>query len=172
VLPCQKLRRGLTISRPNNASATSPPFLRKASAGTGSWPAAAIPASRTRLRNQAAHALRLSARRGSVCLIQAEADGGQSDRAHRRAAKLAVDTAVQTVTRQFNRAQSMGRLTLNSLVSFAQFEGEIFVERFRVSFGVCARLHLQRRWGSRRRTEVSEPLQIRPSASMWDMRAF
>ena len=35
VPPCQIPRRGPTIYRPNNASATSPPFLRKASAATG-----------------------------------------------------------------------------------------------------------------------------------------
>jgi DNA invertase Pin-like site-specific DNA recombinase len=36
-----------------------------------------------------------------------------------------------SVTQQFNTTQSMGRLTLNILLSFAQFEREIISERTR-----------------------------------------
>ena len=36
-----------------------------------------------------------------------------------------------SVTQQFNTANSMGRLTLNVLLSFAQFEREVTAERIR-----------------------------------------
>ncbi len=36
-----------------------------------------------------------------------------------------------SVTQHFNTTQSMGRLTLNILLSFAQFEREIIAERTR-----------------------------------------
>src|SRR5262249_50874026 len=36
-----------------------------------------------------------------------------------------------SVTQQFNTTTSMGRLTLNVLLSFAQFEGEVIGERIR-----------------------------------------
>ena len=35
------------------------------------------------------------------------------------------------MTQQFNTTTSMGRLTLNVLLSFAQFEGEVIGERIR-----------------------------------------
>jgi DNA invertase Pin-like site-specific DNA recombinase len=39
--------------------------------------------------------------------------------------------AVVSVTQQFNTSASMGRLVLNVLLSFAQFEREIIAERTR-----------------------------------------
>ena len=36
-----------------------------------------------------------------------------------------------SVTQQFNTTSSMGRLTLNMLLSFAQFEREVTAERIR-----------------------------------------
>jgi site-specific DNA recombinase len=36
-----------------------------------------------------------------------------------------------SVTQQFNSTTSMGRLTLNVLLSFAQFDGEVTSERIR-----------------------------------------
>jgi site-specific DNA recombinase len=43
-----------------------------------------------------------------------------------------------SVTQQFNTTHSMGRLTLNVLLSFAQFEREIIVERIRDKIaGLC-----------------------------------
>ena len=38
-----------------------------------------------------------------------------------------------SITQQFNTTTSMGRLTLNVLLSFAQFEREVAGERFRTS---------------------------------------
>jgi len=41
------------------------------------------------------------------------------------------DCSFVSVTQQFNTSHSMGRLTLNILLSFAQFEREIIAERTR-----------------------------------------
>ncbi len=41
------------------------------------------------------------------------------------------DVSFVSVTQQFNTANSMGRLTLNVLLSFAQFEREVTAERIR-----------------------------------------
>jgi len=43
----------------------------------------------------------------------------------------ATDVSFVSVTQQFNTASSMGRLTLNVLLSFAQFEREVTAERIR-----------------------------------------
>lgn len=43
----------------------------------------------------------------------------------------AADTSFASVTQSFNTATSMGRLTLNMLLSFAQFEREVTAERIR-----------------------------------------
>ncbi len=43
----------------------------------------------------------------------------------------AADTSFVSVTQSFNMATSMGRLTLNMLLSFAQFEREVTAERIR-----------------------------------------
>jgi len=43
----------------------------------------------------------------------------------------AADTSFVSVTQSFNTATSMGRLTLNVLLSFAQFEREVTAERIR-----------------------------------------
>jgi DNA invertase Pin-like site-specific DNA recombinase len=42
--------------------------------------------------------------------------------------------ALVSVTQQFNTTSSMGRLTLNVLLSFAQFERELIAERIRDKF--------------------------------------
>ena len=42
-----------------------------------------------------------------------------------------------SVTQQFNTTTSMGRLTLNVLLSFAQFEREVTGERIRDKIGAC-----------------------------------
>jgi len=44
-----------------------------------------------------------------------------------------------SVTQQFNTTNSMGRLTLNILLSFAQFEREIIAERTRDKMGAARR---------------------------------
>jgi site-specific DNA recombinase len=44
------------------------------------------------------------------------------------------------VTQQFNTTTSMGHLTLNVLLSFAQFEREVIGERIRDKIARC-RLH-------------------------------
>jgi site-specific DNA recombinase len=44
-----------------------------------------------------------------------------------------------SVTQQFNTTTSMGRLTLNVLLSFAQFEREIAAERIRDKFAASRR---------------------------------
>ncbi|WP_414887676.1 recombinase family protein, partial [Sphingomonas sp. Leaf339] len=43
----------------------------------------------------------------------------------------AADTSFVSVTQSFNTTTSMGRLTLNMLLSFAQFEREVTAERIR-----------------------------------------
>lgn len=47
----------------------------------------------------------------------------------------AVDASFVSVTQSFNTATSMGRLTLNVLLSFAQFEREVTAERIRDKIG-------------------------------------
>ena len=47
-----------------------------------------------------------------------------------------------SVTQQFNTTHSMGRLTLNILLSFAQFEREIISERTRDKIAAARRLSL------------------------------
>src|SRR5262245_2741009 len=49
------------------------------------------------------------------------------------------DVSFVSVTQQFNTATSMGRLTLNVLLSFAQFEREIAGERIRDKFAASRR---------------------------------
>ena len=44
-----------------------------------------------------------------------------------------------SVTQQFNTTTSMGRLTLNVLLSFAQFEREVTSERIRDKIGASKR---------------------------------
>jgi site-specific DNA recombinase len=46
-----------------------------------------------------------------------------------------------SVTQQFNTTTSMGRLTLNVLLSFAQFEREVTSERIRDSRSPSKQLH-------------------------------
>lgn len=51
----------------------------------------------------------------------------------------AADCSFVSVTQQFNTCSSMGRLTLNILLSFAQFEREIISERTRDKMGAARR---------------------------------
>jgi len=48
-------------------------------------------------------------------------------------------TSFVSVTQQFNATTSMGRLTLNVLLSFAQFEREVAGERIRDKFAASRR---------------------------------
>ena len=49
------------------------------------------------------------------------------------------DTSFVSITQQFNTTSSMGRLTLNVLLSFAQFEREVTGERIRDKFAASPR---------------------------------
>jgi site-specific DNA recombinase len=49
------------------------------------------------------------------------------------------DVSLVSVTQQFNTTSSMGRLTLNILLSFAQFEREIISERTRDKIAAARR---------------------------------
>ena len=49
------------------------------------------------------------------------------------------DTSFVSVTQQFNTSTSMGRLTLNVLLSFAQFEREVAGERIRDKIALSKR---------------------------------
>src|SRR5258706_14850623 len=49
------------------------------------------------------------------------------------------NTSFVSVTQAFNTTSSMGRLTLNILLSFAQFEREVTAERIRDKFGASRR---------------------------------
>ena len=49
------------------------------------------------------------------------------------------DTSLVSVTQQFNTTTSMGRLTMNILLSFAQFEREVTAERIRDKMGAARR---------------------------------
>ena len=49
------------------------------------------------------------------------------------------DTSFVSITQQFNTTSSMGRLTLNVLLSFAQFEREVTGERIRDKFAASRR---------------------------------
>ena len=56
-----------------------------------------------------------------------------------------------SVTQSFNTTTSMGRLTLNMLLSFAQFEREVIGERIRDKFAASRkRGHLDGRLGAAR----------------------
>ena len=60
--------------------------------------------------------------------------------------------ALRRMTQQFNATHSMGRLTLNILLSFAQFEREIISERTRDKIAATRR---KGKWsGGRRRTQL------------------
>jgi len=52
------------------------------------------------------------------------------------------------VTQQFNTTTSMGRLTLNVLLSFAQFEREVTVERIREKIAASKRKGMVDGWGT------------------------
>ena len=61
------------------------------------------------------------------------------------------DVSFVSVTQQFNTTTSMGRLTLNVLLSFAQFEREVTSERIRDKIGrLQAQGSLGRRHGTAR----------------------
>ena len=49
------------------------------------------------------------------------------------------DVTLVSVTQSFNTTTSMGRLTLNILLSFAQFEREVIGERIRDKFAASRR---------------------------------
>ena len=55
-----------------------------------------------------------------------------------------------SVTQQFNTTTSMGRLTLNILLSFAQFEREVIGERIRDKFAASAQGHVDGRLAAAR----------------------
>ncbi len=57
-------------------------------------------------------------------------------------------TSFVSITQQFNTSTSMGRLTLNMLLSFAQFEREVTGERIRDKKLATAKKGDQREWGS------------------------
>ena len=58
-----------------------------------------------------------------------------------------------SITQQFNTTTSMGRLTLNILLSFAQFEREVIGERIRDKFVSCTRFLWTRHCRNRNREE-------------------
>jgi len=70
----------------------------------------------------------------------ARIDGASSSRIA-RVAKIFDGHQVSfiAVTQQFNTTTSMGRLTLNVLLSFAQFEREVTGERIRDKIAACKR---------------------------------
>jgi DNA invertase Pin-like site-specific DNA recombinase len=74
-----------------------------------------------------------------------------------------------SVTQQFNTTTSMGRLTLNVLLSFAQFEREVTSERIRDKIAASKRKGL---WvggvaplAMTRRTERSRSMMLKLTAS-------
>ena len=70
------------------------------------------------------------------------------------------DVSFVSITQQFNTTTSMGRLTLNILLSFAQFEREVIGERIRDKFAALARAACG--WAARRRSATTCA-----SASWW-----
>ena len=75
-----------------------------------------------------------------------------------------------SVTQQFNTTTSMGRLTLNVLLSFAQFEREVTSERIRDKIAASKRKGLWSAvwfpWATRPRIERSQSLRTRPKRSV------
>jgi len=76
------------------------------------------------------------------------------------------DVSFVSVTQQFNTTTSMGRLTLNVLLSFAQFEREITSERIRDKIAASKRKGL---WvggmvplGYDRKSARSPSIRLRP----------
>ena len=67
-----------------------------------------------------------------------------------------------SVTQQFNTTTSMGRLTLNVLLSFAQFEREVTSERIRDKIAASV---AWRRLDMTRRTERSPSMMLKLNAS-------
>src|SRR5690242_4745556 len=55
-----------------------------------------------------------------------------------------------SITQSFNTTTSMGRLTLNILLSFAQFEREVIGERIREKFAASRARHVDGRQGAAR----------------------
>src|SRR6516225_12185610 len=62
-----------------------------------------------------------------------------------------------SVTQQFNTTSSMGRLTLNVLLSFAQFEREVTGERIRDKIAASKQKGMWRKPDSNRRYRVTQP---------------
>jgi len=75
-----------------------------------------------------------------------------------------------SVTQQFNTTTSMGRLTLNVLLSFAQFEREVTSERIRDKIGASKRKGFGSAawypWATRPSIERSQSLRTRPKRSI------
>ncbi len=67
----------------------------------------------------------------TICAFSLAYDGGRDDFAKIVDIFDAHNASFVSVTQQFNTTTSMGRLTLNMLLSFAQFEREIAGERIR-----------------------------------------
>lgn len=74
-----------------------------------------------------------------------------------------------SVTQQFNTTTSMGRLMLNILLSFAQFEREVTGERIRDKIAASKRKGMwmggDRRWATTSRTDGWCPTSARPNLS-------
>jgi site-specific DNA recombinase len=51
------------------------------------------------------------------------------------------NTSFVSITQSFNTTTSMGRLTLNMLLSFAQFEREVTAERIRDKIDLVRRIY-------------------------------
>jgi site-specific DNA recombinase len=76
-----------------------------------------------------------------------------------------------SVTQSFNTTTSMGRLTLNILLSFAQFEREVIGERIRDKFAASRKRGMWmggwavgRRWATRSKTESCWSMRSMPSS--------
>ena len=76
------------------------------------------------------------------------------------------DVSFVSVTQSFNTTSSMGRLTLNVLLSFAQFEREVIGERVRDKIAASKRKgHLGRRPGAARLSQRRQEAGDRPGGS-------
>ena len=72
-----------------------------------------------------------------------------------------------SVTQSFNTTSSMGRLTLNVLLSFAQFEREVIGERVRDKSGLQAQRHLGRRPHPARLSLYRQEARYRPGGGRY-----
>lgn len=122
--------------------------------------------------------LPLQVRPGHAVMMTVVPRGGPDARAPSAFAKMveifdARDISFVSITQQFNTTMSMGRLTLNVLLSFAQFEREVTGERIRDKIAASKKKgmwmggHVPLGYEARDRTLVINPVEAKAVQSIF-----